>query len=55
MLQESLATDIGLRSPMRRAGGLDDLAGIMQFLGSRAAAYLTGTVIPFDGGLAATR
>ncbi|MEV0675053.1 SDR family NAD(P)-dependent oxidoreductase [Actinosynnema sp. NPDC050436] len=55
MLQDELAADIGLRSPMRRPGGIDDLAGIMGFLGSRAAAYLTGTVIPFDGGLSATR
>ncbi|MFF4426459.1 SDR family NAD(P)-dependent oxidoreductase [Streptomyces sp. NPDC001549] len=55
MLQESLATEIGLSSPMRRPGGLDDLAGIIQFLGSRGSAYLTGTVIPFDGGLSLTR
>ncbi|MEU9859242.1 SDR family oxidoreductase [Streptomyces sp. NPDC047971] len=55
MLQESLAAEIGLGSPMRRPGGLDDLAGIIQFLGSRGSAYLTGTVIPFDGGLSITR
>ncbi|UED88031.1 SDR family NAD(P)-dependent oxidoreductase [Streptomyces profundus] len=55
MSRDALADDIGRRSPLRRAGGLDDLAGVMRFLGSRSAAYLTGTVIPFDGGLSATR
>ncbi|MEV7611393.1 SDR family oxidoreductase [Streptomyces sp. NPDC089799] len=50
-----LASDTVGRSPLRRAGGLDDLAGVIRFLGSRASAYLTGAVIPLDGGLAATR
>ncbi|MFG2298043.1 SDR family oxidoreductase [Streptomyces sp. NPDC048603] len=49
------AADTVLRTPLGRAGGLDDLAGIIRFLGSRASAYLTGTVIPLDGGLALTR
>ncbi|MFE1876006.1 SDR family oxidoreductase [Streptomyces sp. NPDC059496] len=55
MLQKSLAAEIGLSSPLRRPGGLDDLAGLVQFLGSRSSAFLTGTVIPFGGGLSITR
>jgi NAD(P)-dependent dehydrogenase (short-subunit alcohol dehydrogenase family) len=40
--------------PMKRIGRPDDMAGIATFLASRAGAYLTGTVIPVDGGLATT-
>jgi NAD(P)-dependent dehydrogenase (short-subunit alcohol dehydrogenase family) len=38
--------------PLGRAGTTDDIAGLTIFLSSRAGAYLTGTVIPLDGGLA---
>jgi len=37
--------------PMRRAGRQDDIAGTAIFLSSRAGAYLTGAVIPVDGGV----
>ena len=33
------------------AGRQDDVAGLVQFLSSRAGSYLTGIVIPLDGGL----
>jgi NAD(P)-dependent dehydrogenase (short-subunit alcohol dehydrogenase family) len=39
-------------APLRRIGRADDMAGIAIFLASRAGAYLTGTVIPVDGGIA---
>ena len=32
----------------------DDMAGIAIFLSSRAGSYLTGTVIPVDGGMIPT-
>jgi NAD(P)-dependent dehydrogenase (short-subunit alcohol dehydrogenase family) len=37
--------------PMHRAGRQDDIAGTSIFLASRAGAYLTGAVIPVDGGV----
>jgi NAD(P)-dependent dehydrogenase (short-subunit alcohol dehydrogenase family) len=39
--------------PMRRLGTPEDIAGTCVFLCSRAGAYLTGTLIPVDGGLLA--
>jgi NAD(P)-dependent dehydrogenase (short-subunit alcohol dehydrogenase family) len=37
--------------PLARIGRADDAAGLTIFLCSRAGAYLTGTVIPLDGGI----
>ncbi|WP_233520459.1 MULTISPECIES: SDR family oxidoreductase [Prauserella] len=37
--------------PLARTGEPGDIAGIVQFLASRAGSYLTGTVIPLDGGV----
>ncbi|WP_137873990.1 glucose 1-dehydrogenase [Rhodococcus sp. Q] len=41
--------------PLGRIGSPDDIAGTAIFLSSRAGAYLTGTVIPVDGGISGTR
>jgi NAD(P)-dependent dehydrogenase (short-subunit alcohol dehydrogenase family) len=38
--------------PLKRAGRQDDVAGTAIFLSSRAGSYLTGAVIPVDGGIA---
>jgi NAD(P)-dependent dehydrogenase (short-subunit alcohol dehydrogenase family) len=45
---------IAAAAPLGRIGRDDDMAGIAVFLSSRAGAYLTGTVIPVDGGIATT-
>jgi NAD(P)-dependent dehydrogenase (short-subunit alcohol dehydrogenase family) len=37
--------------PLQRIGRPDDAAGLALFLSSRAGSYLTGTVIPLDGGI----
>ncbi|MFI1773367.1 SDR family oxidoreductase [Thalassobellus citreus] len=38
------------RTPMKRFGDINELNGIVQFLCSDAASFITGTVIPVDGG-----
>jgi len=39
------------RVPLGRYGNADDLVGAVRFLSSAAGSYLTGTVIPLDGGI----
>jgi NAD(P)-dependent dehydrogenase (short-subunit alcohol dehydrogenase family) len=46
---------IASRIPLQRIGQPEDIAGLSVFLGSRASSYITGAVIPVDGGLIATR
>jgi len=37
--------------PRRRIGSPEDVAGTVLFLSSRAGAYITGAIIPLDGGI----
>lgn len=37
--------------PLGRVATADEIAGVVEFLASSAAAYITGAVIPVDGGL----
>src|SRR6201993_2891887 len=37
--------------PLQRIGHVEEVAGVMSFLASHAAAHLSGAVIPVDGGL----
>jgi NAD(P)-dependent dehydrogenase (short-subunit alcohol dehydrogenase family) len=39
--------------PLGRIGRPEDMAGVALFLASQAGAYLTGAVIPVDGGMSA--
>jgi NAD(P)-dependent dehydrogenase (short-subunit alcohol dehydrogenase family) len=41
-------------APLKRIGHPDDMAGVAIYLASRAGAYVTGAVIPVDGGIATT-
>jgi NAD(P)-dependent dehydrogenase (short-subunit alcohol dehydrogenase family) len=41
-------------APLRRIGRPDDMAGVAVYLASRAGAYVTGAVIPVDGGIGTT-
>jgi NAD(P)-dependent dehydrogenase (short-subunit alcohol dehydrogenase family) len=45
---------IASAAPLRRIGRPDDMAGVAVYLASRAGAYVTGAVIPVDGGIATT-
>ncbi len=40
--------------PLGRIGEPDDMAGVAIYLASRAGAYVTGAVIPVDGGISTT-
>ena len=52
---EAFGEQIAANAPLRRIGRPDDMAGAAIYLSSRAGAYLTGAVIPVDGGIATTR
>jgi NAD(P)-dependent dehydrogenase (short-subunit alcohol dehydrogenase family) len=42
------------RIPLRRFGQLDDLSGAVVFLAAPASAYVTGVMLPVDGGILAS-
>jgi NAD(P)-dependent dehydrogenase (short-subunit alcohol dehydrogenase family) len=52
---EAFGEQIAASAPLRRIGRPDDMAGAAIYLASRAGAYLTGAIIPVDGGIATTR
>jgi NAD(P)-dependent dehydrogenase (short-subunit alcohol dehydrogenase family) len=51
---EAFGPQIAESAPLRRIGRPDDMAGVAIYLASRAGAYVTGAVIPVDGGIATT-
>ncbi|RJQ79466.1 SDR family oxidoreductase [Pseudonocardiaceae bacterium YIM PH 21723] len=51
---DAIGDMIAAKAPLRRLGRDDDMAGVAVFLAGRAGSYLTGTVIPVDGGIATT-
>jgi NAD(P)-dependent dehydrogenase (short-subunit alcohol dehydrogenase family) len=50
-----LRAAISARVPLGRVGDPDDMAGAVIYLASRAGRYLTGAVMPVDGGLSTLR
>ncbi len=51
MSQEARAT-IAASTALRRFGTAEDVASVVAFLASADAAFVTGAVVPVDGGLA---
>jgi NAD(P)-dependent dehydrogenase (short-subunit alcohol dehydrogenase family) len=49
---EAFGESIANSAPMKRIGRPDDMAGVAIYLASRASAFVTGAVIPVDGGIA---
>ena len=46
--------EVLMRTPMKRFGELEELVGAAIFLASDAASFVTGTVLPVDGGVLAS-
>jgi len=46
--------EVLLRTPMKRFGELDELIGAAVFLASDAASFVTGVILPVDGGVLAS-
>jgi NAD(P)-dependent dehydrogenase (short-subunit alcohol dehydrogenase family) len=51
---EAFGEQIEKTAPLRRIGRPEDMVGVTRYLASRAASYVTGVVIPVDGGIATT-
>jgi NAD(P)-dependent dehydrogenase (short-subunit alcohol dehydrogenase family) len=55
MMAQTLAErgdEYASRNPLGRLGEPEDIAGTVLFLAARASAYMTGAVVPCDGGVA---
>lgn len=51
----SFGDEIRGSNPLGRIGTPEDMSGVAIYLASRAGAYVTGAVIPVDGGMSTTR
>jgi 3-oxoacyl-(acyl-carrier-protein) reductase len=50
-LSDGLVKRYAEQIPLGRFGSVDDIAGTVEFLASDGASYITGALIPVDGGL----
>jgi 3-oxoacyl-[acyl-carrier protein] reductase len=51
VLPEDTKASYRAQIPLQRFASVQEIAGVVEWLGSDAAAYVTGAVIPVDGGL----
>ncbi len=51
---DAFGEQIAAASPLGRIGRDDDMAGAAVFLASRASSYVTGAILPVDGGIFTT-
>lgn len=49
------ADAVARQIPMRRIGRPEDIGALAVYLAARASSYVTGAIIPIDGGIIATR
>lgn len=54
LLEES-GDEMAASSPLGRIGRAEDMAGAAVYLSSRAGSWVTGTILPVDGGIWTTR
>jgi NAD(P)-dependent dehydrogenase (short-subunit alcohol dehydrogenase family) len=54
-LIDQMGEQIIAGTPLKRAGRPEDMAGIAIYLASKAASFVTGAVIPVDGGITGAR
>ena len=52
---EKFGEEVAKTNPRKRIGTPEDMAGVAIYLASRAGAYVTGAVIPVDGGISTTK
>lgn len=50
---ETTSRELASNIPLQRVGKPEDVAGLVLYLCSAASAYVTGTIIPLDGGITA--
>jgi NAD(P)-dependent dehydrogenase (short-subunit alcohol dehydrogenase family) len=52
---EKFGEAVAKTNPRKRIGTPEDMAGVAIYLASRAGSYVTGAVIPVDGGMSTTK
>jgi 3-oxoacyl-[acyl-carrier protein] reductase len=50
-LSEALVSKYAEQIPLGRMGAVDDVARVVEFLAGDGAGYITGALVPVDGGL----